>query len=124
MKLGAGVEITVVLRRESYPAPSSHLLAVTLSLSAAAKGFVLGETSSITTLFSFSLLSTAIAEDGTCRLGMLEPGESCRYKGSSMMMSVPQTGYQVLFFEPSERGEPLNLIDASNPDNPDDLQCL
>ena len=114
-------EITVVLKRESYPAPGSHLLAVTLSLSAvAADGFALGEISSITTLFSFSILSTAFAEDGTCQLGMLEPGESCRYKGSSMIMSVPQAGSQVLFFELSGRGEPLNLKDASNPDDPDD----
>ena len=113
-------EITVVLKRESYPAPGSHSLAVTLGLSAAAKGFVLGEISLITTLFSFSFLSTAIAEDGTCQLGMLEPGEYCRYKGSSMIMSVPQAGSQVLFFELSGRGEPLNLKDASNPDDPDD----
>ena len=114
-------EITVVLKRESYPAPGSHSLAVTLSLSAvAADGFALGEISSITTLFRFSLLSTAIAEDGTCQLGMLELGESCRYKGSSMIMSVPQAGSQVLFFELSGRGEPLNLKDASNPDDPDD----
>ena len=56
-----------------------------LSLSAASDGFVLGETSSITTMFSFPLLSTAIAEDGTCQLGMLEPGEYCRYRGSSMI---------------------------------------
>ena len=73
-------EIAVALKRESYPAPSSHLLAVTLSLSAAADGFVLGEPSSITTPFSFLPLSTAIAEDSTCQLGMLEPGEYCRYK--------------------------------------------
>ena len=46
-------EITVVLKRESYPAPGSHSLAVTLSLSAAADGFVLGEPSSITTPFRF-----------------------------------------------------------------------
>ena len=48
-------EITVVLRRQEYPAPIGHLLAVTLSLSAgaAAEGFVLGEPSSITTTFSF-----------------------------------------------------------------------
>ena len=35
-------------------------------------------------------------------------------------MSVPQAGSQVLFFELSGRGKPLNLIDASNPDDPDD----
>ena len=35
-------EITIVLKRESYPAPGSHSLAVTLSLSAAADGFCLG----------------------------------------------------------------------------------
>ena len=93
---------------------------MTLSLSAAADGFVLGETSSITTLFRFSLLSTAIAEDGTCQLGVLEPGESCRYKGSSLTMSVPEAGSQVLFFELSGPGEPLSLKDASNPNNPND----
>ena len=113
-------EITIVLKRESYPAPGSHSLAVTLSLSAAADGFALGETSSITMPFSFSILSTAVAEDGTCQLGMLEPGEYCRYKGSSMIMSVPQAGSQVLFFELSGRGEPLNLKDASNPDDSND----
>ena len=46
-------EITVVLRRQEYPGPIGHLLAVTLSLSAAAEGFVLGEPSSMTTTFSF-----------------------------------------------------------------------
>ena len=46
-------EITVVLRREEYPGPIGHLLAVTLSLSATAEGFVLGEPSSMTTTFSF-----------------------------------------------------------------------
>ena len=46
-------EITVVLRRQEYPGPIGHLLAVTLSLSAAAEGFVLGEPNSITTPFSF-----------------------------------------------------------------------
>ena len=46
-------EITVVLRRQEYPGPIGHLLAVTLSLSVAAEGFVLGEPSSITTPFSF-----------------------------------------------------------------------
>ena len=46
-------EITVVLRRQEYPGPIEHLLAVTLSLSAAAEGFVLGEPSSMTTNFSF-----------------------------------------------------------------------
>ena len=35
-------------------------------------------------------------------------------------MSVPQAGSQVLFFELSGRGEPLNLKDASNPDNPNE----
>ena len=46
-------EITVVLRRQEYPGPIGHLLAVTLSLSASAEGFVLGEPSSMTTNFSF-----------------------------------------------------------------------
>ena len=48
-------EITVILRRPEYPNPIGHVLAVTLSLSAsaAAKGFVLGEPSSITTPFRF-----------------------------------------------------------------------
>ena len=50
---GARGEITIVLEREAYPGPDSHLLAVTLSLSAAADGFVLGEPSSIATPFSF-----------------------------------------------------------------------
>ena len=39
---GARGEITIVLGREAYPNPDGHLLAVTLSLSAAADGFVLG----------------------------------------------------------------------------------
>ena len=52
---GARGSITVVLRREEYPGPIGHLLAVTLSLSAAADGFVLGEPSSITTLFRFAV---------------------------------------------------------------------
>ena len=46
-------EITVVLRRPEYPNPDGHVLAVTLSLSAVAEGFVLGEPSSITTPFRF-----------------------------------------------------------------------
>ena len=52
-------EITVVLRRQEYPGPIGHLLAVTLTLrpststSTGAEGFVLGEPSSITTPFSF-----------------------------------------------------------------------
>ena len=50
---GARGEITIVLGREAYPNPDGHLLAVTLSLSAAADGFVLGEPSSIATPFSF-----------------------------------------------------------------------
>ena len=50
---GARGSITVVLRRREYPGPIGHLLAVTLSLSAAAEGFVLGEPSSITTPFNF-----------------------------------------------------------------------
>ena len=117
---GARGDITIVLERDAYLEPDGHRLAVTLSLSATADGFVLGETSSITTLFSFSLLSTAIAEDGSCQLGMLEPGENCRYKGSSMTMSVPKAGSQVLFFELSGHGEPLSLKDASNPNDPND----
>ena len=39
---GARGEITIVLGREAYPNPDGHLLAVTLSLSASADGFVLG----------------------------------------------------------------------------------
>ena len=50
---GARGEITIVLEREAYPVPGSHSLAVTLSLSAAADGFALGEPSSIATPFSF-----------------------------------------------------------------------
>ena len=48
-------EITVILRRPEYPNTIGHVLAVTLSLSASAtaKGFVLGEPSSITTPFRF-----------------------------------------------------------------------
>ena len=46
--------ITIVLKRESYPAPGSHELAV--SLSAVADGFALGETSSIATTFIFIAL--------------------------------------------------------------------
>ena len=50
---GARGEITIVLERDAYPNPAGHLLAVTLSLSAAADGFALGEPSSIATPFSF-----------------------------------------------------------------------
>ena len=50
---GARGEITIVLGREAYPNSDGHLLAVTLSLSATADGFVLGEPSSITTPFRF-----------------------------------------------------------------------
>ena len=109
--------ITVVLRRREYPEPGGHQLAVTLSLSATATGFVLGETSSISTTFGFSLSSTAIAEDGTCQLGMLEPGEKCLYRGSSYYLRVLKaaSGPQVFFFELSEVGEPLNLQNALNP---------
>ena len=48
---GVRGEITVVLRRQEYPDPGEHELAVTLS--AAATGFVLAEPSSIATPFSF-----------------------------------------------------------------------
>ena len=60
----AGVrgEITVVLLREKYPYPGEHQLAVTLSLSAAAEGFVLGGASSITTAFSFLPLPPTVLE--------------------------------------------------------------
>ena len=117
-------EITVVLRRREYLEPGGHQLAVTLSLSAAATGFVLGETSSISTTFGFSLSSTAIAEDGTCQLGMLEPGEKCLYRGSSYYLRVLEAafGAQVFFFELNEVGEPLNLQNALNPHDSSDFK--
>ena len=110
-------KITVVLLRREYPDPGEHELAVILSLSAAATGFVLGETSSISTTFGFSPSSTAIAEDGTCQLGMLEPGEKCLYRGSSYYLRVLEaaSGAQVFFFGLNEVGEPLNLQNALNP---------
>ena len=46
-------EIIIVLRREDHPDGGEHLLAVTLSLSAGASGFVLDEPNLITTRFSF-----------------------------------------------------------------------
>ena len=55
-------EITVVLQRREYPDPGEHKLAVTLSLSAAAEGFVLGGTSSITAAFSFLPLPPTVLE--------------------------------------------------------------
>ena len=57
-------EITVVLRREKYPYPGEHELTVTLSLGAAAEGFVLGGTSSITTAFSFLPFPPTVLEVG------------------------------------------------------------
>ena len=116
-------EITVVLRRWEYLEPGEHELAVTLSLSAAATGFVLGETSSISTTFGFSPISTAIAEDGTCQLGMLEPGEKCLYRGSSYYLRVLEAalGAQVFFFELNGVGEPLNLEDSINPHDSSDF---
>ena len=57
-------EITVVLRREKYPYPGGHELTVTLSLGAAAAGFVLGGTSSITTAFSFLPFPPTVLEVG------------------------------------------------------------
>ena len=114
--------ITVVLLRREYPEPGEHELTVTLSLSATATGFVLGGTSSISTTFGFSPIPTAINEDGTCKLGVLRPGERCLYRGSSYYLRVLEaaSGPQVFFFEPNEIGEPLNLEDASNPhDNSD-----
>ena len=120
---GAIGEITIILSRAEYPEPGEHRLAVTLSLSATATGFVLGDPSSITTPFSFALISTAIAEDGTCQLGMLGPGESCLYRGSSHTMRVleARTGPRVFFFGFSEVGKPLNLQDVSNPMDPFDF---
>ena len=52
-------EITIILSRAEYPEPDEHELAVTLSLSAAAAGFVLGEPSSIRTPFSFGTPAVA-----------------------------------------------------------------
>ena len=120
---GAIGEITIILSRAEYPEPGEHRLAVTLSLSATATGFVLGDPSLITTPFSFALISTAIAEDGTCQLGMLGPGESCLYRGSSHTMRVleARTGPRVFFFGFSEVGKPLNLQDVSNPMDPFDF---
>ena len=120
---GAIGEITIILSRAEYPEPGEHLLVVTLNLSAAASGFVLGGPSSITTTFRFALISTAIAEDGTCQLGMLGPGESCLYRGSSHTMRVleARTGPRVFFFGFSEVGKPLNLQDVSNPMDPFDF---
>ena len=117
-------KITVVLLRREYPDPGEHELAVTLSLSAAATGFVLGETSSISTTFGFSLISTAIAEDGTCQIGILGPGEKCLYRGSSYYLRVLEaaSGPQVFFFGPNEVGEPLNLEDALNPHDSSDFK--
>ena len=122
---GARGEITVVVKREADPEPGDgeHLLVVTLNLSAAASGFVLGGPSSVTTTFRFALISTAIAEDGTCQLGMLGPGESCLYRGSSHTMRVleARAGPRVFFFGFNEVGEPLNLQDVSNPRDPFDF---
>ena len=59
---GVRGEITIILSRAEYPEPDEHELAVTLSLSAAAAGFVLGEPSSITTPFSFGALVVADAD--------------------------------------------------------------
>ena len=56
---GVRGEITIILSRAEYPEPGEHLLAVTLGLSAAAAGFVLGEPSSITTPFSFGIPAVA-----------------------------------------------------------------
>ena len=116
--------ITVVLLRREYPGPGEHKLAVTLILSAAAEGFVLGGASSITTAFSFSPISSAINEDGTCKLGVLGPGEKCLYRGGSYYLRVLEaaSGPQVFFFAPNEVGEPLNLEDASNPHNNSDFR--
>ena len=117
-------KITVVLLRREYPEPGGHELSVTLSLSAAAEGFVLGGTSSISTTFGFSPISTAIAEDGTCKLGVLRPGERCLYRGSSYYLRVLEaaSGPQVFFFELNEVGEPLNLEDALNPHDSSDFK--
>ena len=121
---GARGEITVVLRRQAYPEPGEHELTVILSLSAAATGFVLGGTSSISTTFGFSPISTAIAEDGTCQLGMLGPGEKCLYRGSSYYLRVLEaaSGPQMFFFGPNEIGEPLNLKNALNPHDSSDFR--
>ena len=57
---GAGGEITVVLRRQTYPYPDEHELVVTLS--AAAAGFAFGGPSSMTTTFSFLPLPLTVLE--------------------------------------------------------------
>ena len=113
-------EISIVLRRESYPGPDEHLLAVTLSLGAGAAKFVLAETPSITTPFSFSLLSSAIAEDGTCGLGLLGLGARCRYRGSLQTMSMMETEPRMFFFRLLEAREVVNLENAPNPVDPFD----
>ena len=117
-------EITVVLQRQAYPYPGEHELAVALRLSATAEGFVLGESKLISTTFGFSLISTAIAEDGACQLGMLGPDEECLYRGSSYYLRVLEaaSGPQVFFFELNEVGEPLKLEDASNPHDHSDFR--
>ena len=88
-------EITVVLRREKYPYPGGHQLAVTLSLSAAAEGFVLGGTSSITTAFSFlpfppTVLEVGQAEGnegkrGAAGSGTIELGYSFEYAAGNRL---------------------------------------
>ena len=106
-------EISVVLRRDAWPGTDEHLLAVTLSLAVEAAGFALGETSSSTIPFNFAMTLTAIADDGSCRLGMLAVGESCRYRGSSQVIRVME-GPRLFFFMLSETGESINMEDSSN----------
>ena len=111
-------EITVALRRVDYLANSTHELRIALSTTA--ENFVLGVPSSLTIPFNFTLISTAIASDGTCRLGMLAPGGSCRYRGTTYTLRVMESGAQVSFFDLSEIGEPMILRDYPNPLNMSD----
>ena len=106
-------EISIVLERDAWPGTDEHLLAVTLSLAVEAAGFALGESSSSTILFNFAMTLTAIADDGSCQLGMLAAGESCRYRGSSQVVRVVE-GPRLFFFLLSETGESINIEDASN----------
>ena len=108
-------EVIIVLRRADYPGSSEHLLVMTLTLGVGETGFVLGETRLITTPFSFSRLPSAIAEDGTCQLGVLEPGERCRYGNSPQMISVVMPGPRLFFFVLREAGEFVDVRNAPNP---------
>ena len=78
-------EITVVLQRRKYPAPYEHELAVALSLSAAAEGFVLGGPSSITTPFSFEALVVSDADTVVTLLGPV-PADATGISGEDLSL--------------------------------------